>query len=49
MRLGNKDSAGQQTEKRRFSLKENVLRQLPGAVLARMGSITHASEVAVAK
>lgn len=31
------------------SLKENVLRTLSGAALARMGSITHASGVAVAK
>lgn len=31
-----------------ISLKENVLRQLSGVVLARMGSITHVSGVAVA-
>ena len=31
------------------SLMENVLRTLSGVVLARMGSITHASGVAVAK
>jgi len=49
MRLGQQGQRRTADGEKTVSLKENVLRQLSGAVFARMGSITHASGVAVAK